>query len=237
MTGIFITATGTDIGKTYLTSQLLRFDRQHDRCLLASKPVISGWPENEKDIQHTDTGILLQAQELPINKESIAQCSPWRYRLALTPSMASVQSTPLEETALMGYCEELLNYAKRQNKVQLIEGVGGVMSPLTQQWTNLDWIKALKIPCILVTGSYLGALSHTLTAMVALQSKAIPVLAVVVSETKESTVGLNETVKTLTEFLPTIPVLPLAYICSSDVAMVYSCALKVTRKALSCDLA
>ena len=46
----------------------------------------------------------------------------------------------------------------------LIEGIGGIMVPLDDKHTVLDWMTALHIPLVLVTGSYLGTLSHTLTA-------------------------------------------------------------------------
>ena len=55
----------------------------------------------------------------------------------------------------------------------LIEGIGGVMVPLDEKHTVLDWMAALNIPVVLVAGSYLGSLSHTLTALDAMRSRAI----------------------------------------------------------------
>ena len=46
-----------------------------------------------------------------------------------------------------------------------IEGVGGIMVPLDRKHTVLDWAKALGLPLIVVAGSYLGTISHTLTAL------------------------------------------------------------------------
>ena len=68
----------------------------------------------------------------------------------------------------------------------LIEGVGGLMSPVTQDATGLDWLKALDVPALLVSGSYLGAISHALTAVETLRAHAIPLLGVVVSESPEA---------------------------------------------------
>lgn len=89
MTAIFITATGTDSGKTFITKSLLEWDGAQHSIFSASKPIISGWPKNKEEIQHTDTGILLQAQSLPYSQNRINQSSPWRYFAPLTPDMAA----------------------------------------------------------------------------------------------------------------------------------------------------
>ncbi len=151
--------------------------RTMNSCSWRAKPVISGWPENYEDIQHTDTGVILTAQGIPLTQEAITQCSPWRYRLALTPSMAAArQGKAIVEPDLILHCQQLIQAAQKAHKIHLIEGVGGVMSPITQSMTCLSWLKQLDCACLLVAGSYLGTISHTLTAMLALQSQAIPVL-------------------------------------------------------------
>ena len=70
----------------------------------------------------------------------------------------------------------------------LIEGIGGVMVPLNETHTVLDWMAALNIPLVLVAGSYLGSLSHTLTCLDVLARRGLAVKAVVVNETPGSAV-------------------------------------------------
>ena len=70
-------------------------------------------------------------------------------------------------------------------KTVLIEGVGGVMSPVTEDATGLDWVKRLRLPVLLVSGSYLGAISHALTAIETLRAHGVPLAGVVVSESQE----------------------------------------------------
>ena len=65
----------------------------------------------------------------------------------------------------------------------LIEGIGGVMVPLDDRHTVLDWMTALNIPVVLVTGSYLGSLSHALTSIDAAAPASSSIKAVVVNET------------------------------------------------------
>lgn len=70
----------------------------------------------------------------------------------------------------------------------LIEGVGGLMSPVTSDATGLDWLKRLRLPALLVSGSYLGAISHALTALETLRAHAVPLTAIVVNESARAPV-------------------------------------------------
>jgi dethiobiotin synthetase len=98
----------------------------------------------------------------------------------------------------------------------LIEGVGGVMVPLDDEHTVLDWIEALRIPAIVVAGSYLGAISHALTALNALQNRDLAVAALVVNETPQSTVALDEAAATIARFADDVPVLTLPRLAHPD---------------------
>ncbi len=90
----------------------------------------------------------------------------------------------------------------------LIEGVGGVMVPLDDQRTILDVMMALHLPLILVAGSYLGTISHTLTALDSLYRRDMNVMAIIVSETPGSTVSLDETVAAISRFADPVIGLP-----------------------------
>jgi dethiobiotin synthetase len=98
----------------------------------------------------------------------------------------------------------------------LIEGIGGVMVPLDPHHTVLDWMAALHIPVLLVTGSYLGSLSHTLTALDALQRRDLAIKALVVNETPGATVTLGDTLDTLSNFAGSVPIVALPRDPASD---------------------
>ena len=112
---------------------------------------------------------------------------------------AEKEGRQIDFEELIRYCQDVLNGSE---EYKLIEGVGGVMVPLDSQHTVLDWISALDIPAIVVVGSYLGTISHSLTALAALEAKNIEVAEVIVSETPDSSVDLSETVEVLQRFLP-----------------------------------
>jgi dethiobiotin synthetase len=80
------------------------------------------------------------------------------------------------------------------------------MVPLDSSHTVLDWMTALQIPVVVVTGTYLGSLSHTLTCLDVLKRRGLAVKALVVNETSGSTVTRHDTIDTLLQFTLDIPV-------------------------------
>jgi len=82
------------------------------------------------------------------------------------------------------------------------------MVPLCEQRTVLDVMMALQLPLILVAGSYLGTISHTLTALDALFRRDMKLLAIIVSETLSSAVPLDDTVATIARFARPVIGLP-----------------------------
>src|SRR5262249_37315350 len=98
------------------------------------------------------------------------------------------------------------------NGALLIEGVGGVMVPLGGRHTVLDWMTELKLPLLLVTGSYLGTISHTLTALDVLARRSLTVAAVVVSESAGSPVPLAEPSAAIAPLAPGIEVVELPWL-------------------------
>jgi dethiobiotin synthetase len=97
-------------------------------------------------------------------------------------------------------------FLQGEHDVALVEGAGGVMAPLSDDRTMLDWMADLNLPAILVTGSYLGTLSHTLTALSVLAARRVPVALVVMNETEGSTVPLAENAAALARRFPAAPV-------------------------------
>jgi dethiobiotin synthetase len=213
MTAFFITATGTDIGKTFVTAGLIRALRRAGRTVDAAKPVISGFTMAGLDV--SDTGILLSAMGRDLTAEEAERISPWRFTAPLSPDMAAeAEGKAVDFDVLLADSRDRI--AGRQD-VLLIEGVGGVMVPLDETNTVLDWMAALNLPVLLVAGSYLGTISHTLSAVDVLTRRGLRVTALVVSETPDGTVGLGQTIATLRRFIPAdIEILALPRLTGQD---------------------
>ena len=204
MTAIFITATGTDVGKTFVAASLIRHFRAMGRLVDAIKPVVSGF--DPAQAAASDPGILLDALGLPVTAQEIDRISPWRFRAALSPDLAAArEGRSIDVEAVITYCQTAI---EQRRDILLIEGVGGVMVPLDAERTILDVMMALQLPLILVAGSYLGTISHTLTALDALFQRGLRVLAIIVSETPGSPVALEDTVAAIARFAEPVIGLP-----------------------------
>lgn len=189
----FITATGTDLGKTWLTAGVAGACRARGVAVRALKPVMSGC--DESDPAASDAGRLLQKLGAGVTVSEVAAIAPWRFAAPLSPDLAAArEGRGIDFTELVGWCRGEI---ERNDGLLLIEGVGGVMVPLDARHTVRDWIAALGLPVVLVAGSYLGALSHTLTALSALREAGVVPCAILVNESAGSGVGVEDTVASL----------------------------------------
>ena len=218
MRRVFVTATGTGVGKTFVMCRLVEELRSaggwrsaeewrlkplprtggHGRParLRVLKPVVTGF--DARDAGASDPGRLLRSQGSPSSRAHLDATSPWRFAAPLSPDMAARREDrviPFDE--LIAFCTQDV-----QAELTLIEGIGGVMVPLDEQHTVLDWIERLAPQVLLVAGSYLGTLSHTLTAAAALGGRGVTPAAVIVSESAHAPVALAETTATLQRLLP-----------------------------------
>jgi dethiobiotin synthetase len=201
MTRIFVTATGTDVGKTLVVSLLTRELLARGWRLRVLKPFATGF--DTRAVHASDTGRLLTAQGLPLTAANLDATTPWRFSAPLSPDMAARrEQRALPFAGLVAFCAE-----RRDVDITLIEGIGGVMVPLDAEHTVLDWIARLRPAVLLVAGSYLGTLSHTLTAVSCLHARSLAPTAVVVSESPAQPVPLEETADALRPRLPGIPLI------------------------------
>ncbi len=200
MSTVFVTGSGTEIGKTFVTTRLVGELRSAGYRVAALKPVASGFDAlNPED---SDTAELLRAAGLPVTIEQCDTVSPWRFAAPLSPDMAAARErrcVPFGE--LVEFCT-----TERDVEMTLIEGIGGVMVPLDERHTVLDWVAAVGAPVLLVVGSYLGSLSHGLTAVAALQGRGCKLAGVIINESAQQPVPSSETADTLGRFLRGVPI-------------------------------
>ena len=206
MSALFITATGTDCGKTFVTAGLLRHLRALGQPARALKPVVSGFDETAPE--GSDPAELLAAMGEPVTAQTLAKIAPLRFKAPLAATMAArLEGRSLTLDDILRVCETAM--ADPRGPL-LIEGAGGVMSPFAEGATCLDAIKALGLPCLLVSGTYLGAISHTLTALAAMRAAGCAPRAIAVNETAGSSVTLAQTMAELAAFAPDVVAVAIA---------------------------
>ncbi|HEX4197422.1 MAG TPA: dethiobiotin synthase [Caulobacteraceae bacterium] len=205
MDALFVAGTGTDIGKTYVTAALLRAVAASGRTAEALKPVVSGFDEAAP--AGSDPAVLLQALGRPLTPESLDRISPWRYRAPLAPNQAArLEGRAVDAEAVIGFCRSRI--ADAEGGLVFIESAGGIMSPLDEATTMLDLAKTLAAPVLLVAGSYLGTLSHTLTAAAVIHAAGLQIAAVVVNESQGAP-SLSDVVDEIRSRLPGVRVVTL----------------------------
>jgi len=202
----FVTATGTDIGKTFVSACLLRHWRAAGLVADAFKPLVSGIDPD--DPTGSDPAMLIDAMGLDLTPDNLDRVSPWRFAAPLAPNMAARKEGRLVPySAMLAACRRRIADAPGP---LLIEGVGGVMAPVDDGATVLDWMAELRLPAILVAGTYLGTISHILTAVAVLRARGQHIAALVLSETPGGTVPPADTVAALRPFLGDgLPIIPL----------------------------
>jgi len=199
MAAIFVTGIGTGIGKTFVTAGLLRHVREQGGEAGGFKPLVSGY----ESAPGSDPAFLLEAMGRSVSEEAVATIAPFRFKAALSPDMAArAEGREIAFEALVAFCRR----AAFSPGTVLIEGVGGVMVPLDATHTTLDLMTVLDLPVVLVAGSYLGSLSHTLTAVAVLKHAGVRVLSLVVNDSGTGEVPLSHTAGTLRRFLPDLAV-------------------------------
>lgn len=211
----FITSSGTEIGKTLVTCALAHHLHTVGKKVIVRKPIVTGWEEAPEKIQASDTGLLLAATGQSITDEAIYSTSPWRFTAPLSPHIAArYERREIDPKAVVAHSTSDQKNLK-ENEYLLVEGVGGAMVPLTSSYHSLDWMQALGFPVILVVGDYLGAISHTLTTLEALNAYRISVHAIVVSGSSSPPMPIDEMLKTLESFT-SIPIAGLPFITNKE---------------------
>jgi dethiobiotin synthetase len=203
MPALFVAGTGTDVGKTYVTAALLRALSGTGRAL---KPVVSGFDEAAP--AGSDPALLLEAMGLAVTADALNRISPWRYAAPLAPNQAAkLEGLSLDAEAVIAFCRAGMTASREA--LTFIESAGGIMSPLNDALTMLDLAQALGASVLLVAGSYLGTISHTLTAAEVIRGAGLNLRAIVVNESEQGP-SLQDAVNEIAYRLPGVPVAALA---------------------------
>jgi dethiobiotin synthetase len=192
----FVTATGTDLGKTYVLCRILEQLREREHPVAAVKPVLSGYDPSQAS--ESDAGRILRALGEPCGADDVARISPWRFNEPLSPDMAAAregQRVGLDDVA--SFCRRM---QARSPGLMFVEGAGGILSPLGHDFTNLDLALALSSNSLLIAGGYLGTISHTLSAVAAMSARDGKPSCVILSGAQGGPVSLVETAETIKRF-------------------------------------
>jgi dethiobiotin synthetase len=186
----FITGTDTDCGKTYVTTALADYFSN----AAAIKPIASGCILIDDQLVSSDALQLQQQSHL-----SLDQINPWRFTLPISPHLAAKnEGVHLTVKEIADYC---LNLQLTSVETLFIEGAGGLMVPLNDDETWIDFLKYTKIPVLLVVGMKLGCINHALLTEIALRVNKITCIGWIANCLDPEMLALAENIATLNSLL------------------------------------
>jgi dethiobiotin synthetase len=175
--GLFFTGTDTGVGKTFVTAAVARILRRRGHGVVVCKPVATGASWKGGQWVGEDTITLAQAAGMT---EDWSRVTPWVLAEPVAPPVAAKRAgVSFKLTDIIRAVQE----RREPDKALLIEGVGGLLCPLTEQETVADLAAALHLQLVVVARRSLGTLNHTLLTLEVAHSRSLPIAGVVVNET------------------------------------------------------
>ncbi|HEX3626773.1 MAG TPA: dethiobiotin synthase [Verrucomicrobiae bacterium] len=151
---LFVTGTDTGAGKTVLTVLLARHLRAQDVNAAALKPICSGGRGDARKIYGAINGVL-----------SLDEINPWHFKAAIAPSLAARrEGKKLKLPQVVAHARAM----QKRFEVLLMEGAGGLLSPLGDKFNSRDLILQLDAIPIIVAPNRLGVVNHALLTLDAL---------------------------------------------------------------------
>jgi dethiobiotin synthetase len=171
MTTWFITGTGTDVGKTVFTSLFAKFLNEKNISITTQKWVQTGAKTDDAiDITTHDKAIKKSSDTIPDSHKKARM--PYAFPLPASAHLAAKEQNILIDPEKIKQC---LRFLEKNYDHVIVEGLGGIMVPLTQELTSLDLVEQLNLETIIVVPNILGAINHALLTIQALASRQISV--------------------------------------------------------------
>lgn len=175
--GLFITATDTGVGKTYVAAMAAREGVCSGRSVGVYKPACSGAQRDQSGALVWDDVAALEAA-IEHRFETHRIC-PQRYEAPLAPPIAAKMEGKQVDTALL---RSGAQWWAGRVELLLVEGVGGILCPLTEKETIADLAHDLGYPILIVGRLGLGTINHTLLTVEAAQSRGLDIAGIILNE-------------------------------------------------------
>ena len=199
MKSLFVTGTDTDVGKTYVTAGLAVTLRKLGIDVGVMKPFAAGTAQ-KRGFKSEDVEILTRASQANDPENLI---NPQFFPISASPYTAwkNLKTKPKVSTILSSFRK-----LSKLHTMTLVEGMGGIMTPILKSYFVADLIKDMKIPAVLVTRTKVGTVNHTVMTVQMCQKYKIPVKGIVINDFDSDGYKVKELTRDLKN-LTNIPVL------------------------------
>ena len=176
LAGVFVTGTDTGVGKTWVAAALARLLVRQGLLVRPRKPVESGCATGGDGLLPKDAAALCEAA---CSTESLEQVCAYPLRAALSPERAAaLEGRTLILDQLVAACQSGVGIGD----FLLVEGAGGLLSPVAAGITNADLAAALQLPVLVVATDRLGVINHILLTVEAMLRRELPLAGVVLNQ-------------------------------------------------------
>jgi len=171
---LFITGTDTDVGKTYITAGLAVAFRKMGIDVGVMKPFAAGTAQ-KKGYKSEDIVILSKAAQA-CDPENLV--NPQFFPIPASPYTAwkNLKTKPKISTILSSFKK-----LSKLHDILLVEGMGGIMTPILKDYYVTNLIKEMKIPTVIVTRSKIGTVNHTIMTCKMCEKYKIPVKGIIIN--------------------------------------------------------
>jgi dethiobiotin synthetase len=202
MRGLLITGTDTGVGKTVVAAGLARVLRSRGINVGIMKPFAAARGIFSRKYRSEDTAILARAAHA---LDADREMNPFFYSVPAAPYVASAV-TKQTKVSIPIALEAFHNLANRHD-ILIVEGIGGIMVPLTKTETFADFIKILDIPTIIVARCSLGTLNHILLTVKASRAYGLDVMGLVMNAYPQRETAVDKRLVTSVKNLAGVDVL------------------------------
>ncbi|MGB7630382.1 MAG: dethiobiotin synthase [Candidatus Deferrimicrobium sp.] len=168
MKGVFVTGTGTGVGKTVVCGLLAGFLRARGMRVTTQKWVETGVTDGPSDI---DVHRRLMGDPGPAPEPSLADRCPYRFSLPASPHLAAAHEGRRVDPAVI---EAAYRRLAETHDVVLVEGAGGFLVPLSEELLTGDLVARIGLPVLVVAGNRLGCVNDALLTVEAVRRRGIP---------------------------------------------------------------
>jgi dethiobiotin synthetase len=206
--GLFITGTGTGVGKTVLAAAMVSALRARGVAVAARKPVVTGLDDPVDPDWPPDHELLARAAGS--NPDEVAM---YKYAPAVSPHLAaSLAGRPVVREQLV----RALRAAAVGDTVMIVEGVGGLLAPLSDGYDVRDLAVDLGLPLVVAASPGLGTINHTLLTLEAGRAAGLRVAAVVLTPWPAAPGAVEVSNRATIERLGRVPVATLGMVTRAD---------------------
>ena len=175
MKGYFITGTDTNVGKTVVTACLATLFKSRGEDVGVMKPLETGVDPECSSSANSDAKFLIEVSGV---QDALEEVCPYRLKTPASPYQAArLEGKELDPEKIM----ERFRALQSKHSMMLVEGVGGLMVPITQRYNVVDLALQVDLPLIIVSRIQIGTLNHTLLTLNAARQHGLKVAGVILN--------------------------------------------------------